>query len=789
MKKTLALLLVASLLLAGCTELSSSDDGETEKIEINEDIAIEKIDEFLTVDEDETFGIMMSYEIDPGMMGLETEDEDSTAVVTIEMTEAWSPSGYYAATSMGIGEDGLTYSMTQSRSHIDTNIYIKIAYGYEGDFVTLSDAELEALSEEDRETYEEEKMEHDMIVAMSEEPTHYKMRSAQTHTEVIASMAEETGDSDDGMDMMAMLEFFTYVECMTTYTPADSVDGLQIYDVGMENMEEDSITPELALCMFDTDNSNSISFEEFENADESPDGDELDEARTVFDESDSNNDGELTSDELETFIAAMNAIEDDHDHDHDHDEMDDDDDMDTMPEMSVAFNDAGEIEYFSMTMSDPTMEGSTVMKMYVLSEDDVAPYFAVSSEFVEATWIALPFTIVDELDPWGSGDMFDDDDYDDDDRHDHDHDDDHDDDDRHDHGGHDDHDGDHHDDHGDDHDDDHHDYPTFICGDGEEIPFDFVNDGEADCDDGADEQQYDSNDEPINWFDCMDGTQVWIYEVNDGVEDCSDGDDEMPDSDDDGTSIVHPTFVCGDGTEIPFEYVNDNEEDCDDGADEQQYDSDGNEINWYDCMDGSVVWLYVVNDGFADCPDGDDEMPDRHDDDHHDDDHDDDHDGDHHDGHDDHGDDRDDDHDGGHHGGHGGGDDGVYYVTIEEMDFDFEGVMSDYAIVLANCVEEYDDEAMDFSMSCGESVMTVSVSDAVEGSTIEFVDADESGTISIGDEIHVGDVSEDWNTVRLYSASADGYSDESTELLKVPGFTGLVGMLALLGAAFIRRND
>ena len=29
MKKTLALLLVASLLLAGCTELTESDDGET----------------------------------------------------------------------------------------------------------------------------------------------------------------------------------------------------------------------------------------------------------------------------------------------------------------------------------------------------------------------------------------------------------------------------------------------------------------------------------------------------------------------------------------------------------------------------------------------------------------------------------------------------------------------------------------------------------------------------------------------------------------------------------------
>ena len=122
------------------------------------------------------------------------------------------------------------------------------------------------------------------------------------------------------------------------------------------------------------------------------------------------------------------------------------------------------------------------------------------------------------------------------------------------------------------------------------------------------------------------------------------------------------------------------------------------------------------------------------------------------------------------------------------MDVYFEGVMSDYKIELAICVEEFDGDTLVFSMVCEESVMSVAVSDAVAGSTIEFVDVDESGTISIGDEIHVGDVSEDWNTVRLYSVSAEQYSDESP-LHNVPGFTGLVGMLALLGAAFIRRND
>ena len=66
-------------------------------------------------------------------------------------------------------------------------------------------------------------------------------------------------------------------------------------------------------------------------------------------------------------------------------------------------------------------------------------------------------------------------------------------------------------------------------------------------------------------------------------------------------------FFCGNGDEIPFYWVNDDIEDCEDGADEQQYDEDGDPINWFDCMEGSEVWIYQVNDGHDDCPDGDDE--------------------------------------------------------------------------------------------------------------------------------------------------------------------------------------
>jgi len=78
----------------------------------------------------------------------------------------------------------------------------------------------------------------------------------------------------------------------------------------------------------------------------------------------------------------------------------------------------------------------------------------------------------------------------------------------------------------------------FTCGNGTTIPFDKVNNGIEDCEDGADEQQYDAADEEINWFDCYGGSQVWIHQVNDGIEDCPDGDDEMSDDDEEGMECV-----------------------------------------------------------------------------------------------------------------------------------------------------------------------------------------------------------------------------------------------------------
>jgi len=81
--------------------------------------------------------------------------------------------------------------------------------------------------------------------------------------------------------------------------------------------------------------------------------------------------------------------------------------------------------------------------------------------------------------------------------------------------------------------------PTFVCGDGEEIYFSWVNDGMEDCADGSDEPQdmddtVDSDgdgnftNDHDSWFDCNDanGSTVNMDVVNDGNWDCENGADE-----------------------------------------------------------------------------------------------------------------------------------------------------------------------------------------------------------------------------------------------------------------------
>ena len=903
MKKTLALLLVASLLLAGCTELTDAvDDAGDEilKIDVDEDIALEKVEDFLTVDESESFGITVMYEIDMSEMGDDSGmlEVDENAIMNIEMTEAWSPDGYHSSSVMGMDDGDVTISMMTSMTHVGTTMYVSIGYEIDG--------ELGADATED------EIAEFDMMVAMMPEVEHFSMTTTTTHTEVIAAMAEESAEDSEDMDPMAFLEIIEVIEEYGTFTPAESVDGLQLFDVAIDMaavMEGEAPTPAEALDMCDDDNSDGVSWSEFisEDCDET-DSEDMTELETLFNDADTDMSGELTVDELQAFIDSVTVFYED-----DMEEGEMEDDM-GMPAMQVAFTSTGDIEYFSMEM-DEMGDEPTVMMMYILTEERVDALF---TGLDAGETVALPFSLSDSMydDDWG---------------------------------------------------DDYEDEEYFICDDGEMISMDYVNDGWDDCAGGEDEMDMGGSDDE---FMCDDGETIPMDWVNDGDEDCAGGEDEMGeggsddggyvetyaydhcaedeegglssldcwldewDSDDDGSpeyndsywnyeceqltdgswecssdhinyydncayegesyyecwlaewdtdndgsydlgsdgymdyeceeladgrwacshsedmevSQVYdncneesgmyecwdndwvdsdgnpvttdnydlsdcseladgtwdcllmsgeddwPTFICGNGEEIPFDYVNDGGADCADGADEQQYDSDGNEINWFDCMDGSQIWISQVNDGTGDCPDGEDEMPDMSDDDSMDD-----------------GDmvcynmsthmvdpelttqedceaaglmwteDQSDDY-----GGDDYSDEYVMYVT-SEMDFHFEGDLSDYKIELATCEEDYDMDTGEETMTC-TTVMSVAIADAGMDSDIMFHDADSSGTLSVGDMIHIGETAEEWDTVRLYSVSADAYSDENP-MHDAPGFTGLVGMLALLGAAFIRRNE
>ncbi|MBT7987912.1 MAG: hypothetical protein HN689_06680 [Euryarchaeota archaeon] len=199
-------------------------------------------------------------------------------------------------------------------------------------------------------------------------------------------------------------------------------------------------------------------------------------------------------------------------------------------------------------------------------------------------------------------------------------------------------------------------------------------------------------------------------------------------------------FTCDNGDEVPADYVDDGDNDCGDWSDEPNH-----------------------NDN------GDDGMDDGHDDNGND-------------GHNDHGE-------------HGSMFD---WMISNSHDMPMEGSFSDYSIVLAMCTMDGSDSSDDMmgmgessTMDCEDDLLKVSVTDAMTlDAVVMFHDADMSGTISDGDMVHISpdvDVDGDWNMVRLYSTSADAYSDENP--MQTPGFSSMIGIVALLGAALLTRRD
>ena len=846
MKKTLALLLVASLLLAGCTELTESTDeagDEILKIDVNEEIALEKIDEFLTVDEDESFGITIIYEMDGSMMegfslGMDSEAEEETdgdseseeeveEVIIVEMTEAWSPDGYHSSSEMSLVSSSMndtdSMKMVQSFTHIGTTVYFDIGYDIQGDPC---------------EDTEDDGGFCEMMFGNLPDVQRYSMTTANTHTQVIAAMAEESQESSDDMNPMAFLEMVEMIEEYGTFTPADSVDGLQLFDVAIDPaamMEsqtptsqdildmcdandnqglswsefssedcrdegdsryeaifndadtdmsgeltadelpafiEDVIelsqrppTPEEALDMCDTDASNGVSWSEFMSADCDDTSDEYrTELETIFNDADIDDSGEITMDELQGFIDSVSTFYET--------DMDGDMEMGGMPAMQVAFSTTGDIEYFAIEM-DEMGEEPVIMKMYILTEDRVNSLF---TDLDAGETVALPFLVSSSM--YGGSDDWDDD------------------------GG---------------FDDQMYWYLYGYC-EWEGNPDD--EDDVWSCkDDQSDSYWADW------WYYCEMHDDLWYctddYGQSSEFENSASGDrytsgeDEMDMDDDDYESelpsdesefislldadetggISYDEFVqfiedsMGpmDSGQLAYWTVDANEifNDTDaDGSGEIEQ-SEGvsilideldmifeaifyyglDNVREFVCNDGTVIPVEYLNDGDEDCPDGEDEFNDSDDD-----------------GGMDMGDSDDD-------GGMdmGDSDEIIMYITTSDMYYPFEGDMSDYKIELASCDYDYDMETGEETSTC-TSVISVAIADAGMNSDVMFHDADSTGTISDGDMIHIGETDVEWDEVRLYSISADAYSDENP-MHDAPGFTGLIGMLALLGAAFVRRNE
>ena len=121
-----------------------------------------------------------------------------------------------------------------------------------------------------------------------------------------------------------------------------------------------------------------------------------------------------------------------------------------------------------------------------------------------------------------------------------------------------------------------------------------------------------------------------------------------------------------------------------------------------------------------------------------------------------------------------------------------EGSLSDYSFTLAQCDMADESECIGdvYSVLLNDVVVTQESMMTGQLYPVSFMDADSSGTISTGDMIIVDhnqldELNLSWDTQRLHSEEADGYSDENPMM---PGFTGFLATIGLLGAALIRRE-
>ena len=297
------------------------------------------------------------------------------------------------------------------------------------------------------------------------------------------------------------------------------------------------------------------------------------------------------------------------------------------------------------------------------------------------------------------------------------------------------------------------------------------NDGYLDIDELSNwlESMDDDDDDSEMWM-CDDGEEIPLDYVNDGEEDCSDGSDE-DDSFDNATTEM---WICDNGEEIPQDYVNDGDEDCSDGSDEYDNDNsdDGdhdhdnddsdNEPDMWMCDDGEEIPEDWVNDGMEDCSDGSDEYDN------------------------DNSDDGDHDHDNDDSGNDGWGDEPRDLDLTVANNQTFEAPLSDFSIQFLTCNSEIRSEC-----NVEESANLNSLTGQMGNSTYVYVDTDADGMISAGDTLEITNMGPNFD-FDLYDSWSDSYvSDSGVNGPSIPGFGGILATISMLAAAFLlpRRDD
>ena len=297
------------------------------------------------------------------------------------------------------------------------------------------------------------------------------------------------------------------------------------------------------------------------------------------------------------------------------------------------------------------------------------------------------------------------------------------------------------------------------------------NDGYLDIDELSNwlESMDDDDDDSEMWM-CDDGEEIPLDYVNDGEEDCSDGSDE-DDSFDNATTEM---WICDNGEEIPQDYVNDGDEDCSDGSDEYDNDNsdDGdhdhdnddsdNEPDMWMCDDGEEIPEDWVNDGMEDCSDGSDEYDN------------------------DNSDDGDHDHDNDDSGNDGWGDEPRDLSLTVANNQTFEAPLSDFSIQFLTCNSEIRSEC-----NVEESASLNSLTGQIGNSTYVYLDTDADGMISAGDTLEITNMSPNFD-FDLYDSWSDSYvSDSGVNGPSIPGFGGILATISMLAAAFLlpRRDD